>query len=122
MLLRLLPSSPFSCSSSRELLHVEQESHSRGKGNIPLSLPGCCLMESFPLPLPLEQSSGVGPAAISLLGEFLPLPKLRGAVAVSSVAGGGGLEDWMLLKGILVSLSSLGGWELPPFPQPLVWN
>lgn len=32
--------SPFFCSSSGE-----QESHSKGKGNIPLSLPGCCLME-----------------------------------------------------------------------------
>lgn len=63
MLLRLLSWSPFSCSSSWELLHAEQESHSRGKGSIRLSLPGCCLVESFPLPLPLEQSSGVGPTA-----------------------------------------------------------
>lgn len=28
----------------------------------------------------------------------------------------------MLLKGILVSLPNLGGWELPPFPQPLLLN
>lgn len=28
----------------------------------------------------------------------------------------------MLLKGILVSLPSLGGWEVPPFSQHLVLN
>lgn len=32
------------------------------------------------------------------------------------------VENWMLLKGILVSLPNLGGWELPPLPQPLGLN
>lgn len=38
------------------------------------------------------------------------------------VTVGGGLEDWTLLKGILVSLPNLRGWELPPLPQPLLSN
>lgn len=72
--------------------HAEQESHSRGKGNIPFSLPGCCLMASFPLPLPLEQSSGMGPAAVSLLGKFQPLPKLGGSSGREFLSRC--VEDW----------------------------
>lgn len=57
---------------------MEQESHSRGKGNIPLSFPGCCLMESFPLPLLWGGTSS----------HFTP----RGVFTFAKAEGSGGRE------------------------------
>lgn len=94
MLPSLLPWSPFSRSSSRELLHMEKESHSRGKGNIPLSFPGCCLLESFPLPLPLEQMLWDGTSSCFTPGGVLTFAKAEGSSGREFLSQW--VEDWRI--------------------------
>lgn len=66
----------------------------RGKGNIPLSFPGCCLLESFPLPLPLEQMLWDGISSCFTPGRVLTFAKAEGSSGREFLSQW--VEDWRI--------------------------